>query len=65
VAPPRFGLACLRLKGVGCDGNKALLAAVNNAGQHNQFVLSSSTCCSWRCRVAHVGASITTTWTLP
>jgi hypothetical protein len=39
VAPPRFGLACLRLKGVGCDGNKALLAAVNNAGQHNQSVL--------------------------
>lgn len=32
VAPPRFGLTCLRLKGVGCDGNKALLAAVNSAG---------------------------------
>lgn len=32
VAPPRFGLVCLRLKGVGSEGNRALLAAVNSAG---------------------------------
>lgn len=32
VAPPRFGLVCLRLKGADNEGNKALLAAVNNAG---------------------------------
>jgi hypothetical protein len=32
AAPPRFGLVCLRLKGVGNEGNRALLAAVNRAG---------------------------------
>lgn len=32
AAPPRFGLVCLRLKGVGDGGNRALLAAVNRAG---------------------------------
>lgn len=33
AAPPRFGLTCLRLKGVGCEGNRQLLAAVNRAGE--------------------------------
>lgn len=37
VAPPRFGLVCLRLKGVGNDGNRALLAAINNAGEARHY----------------------------
>lgn len=36
VAPPRFGLVCLRLKGADNEGNKALLAAVNNAGKRRR-----------------------------
>lgn len=32
VAPPRFGLVCLRLRGADNEGNKELLAAVNSAG---------------------------------
>lgn len=33
MAPPRFGLVCLRLKGADNDGQKELLAAVNSAGR--------------------------------
>jgi tyrosine decarboxylase len=32
AAPSRFALTCLRLKGVGNEGNKALLQAVNDTG---------------------------------
>lgn len=38
AAPPRFGLVCLRLKGVGSNGNRELLAAVNSAGRDVQCV---------------------------
>lgn len=42
AAPPRFGLVCLRLRGVGNDGNRALLAAVNHAGEPPPWHCSAS-----------------------
>ena len=33
AAPPRFGLTCFRLKGVGRDGNLALLERINSSGR--------------------------------
>lgn len=45
VAPSRFGLVCLRLKGADNEGNKALLAAVNNAGNRRRTMQVIQGCC--------------------
>jgi hypothetical protein len=42
VAPPRFGLVCLRLRGADNEGNKELLAAVNSAGGRGEGGVSMS-----------------------
>jgi len=56
AAPPRFGLTCFRLKGVGGDGNLALLERINSSGK--AFMISTELGGKVTLRFA-VGSSLT------